>query len=345
MTTVFERGPGAFVGGEVFGSGDPPAHARDLVDTLIREGFRWVSAQITGSEASRRECALLAAACNARGFAFGTWAQGWERAEDEITEAVRVGARFHVANVETSFEDDAWRDVDLERAEAHVDTGVWPYGFAVIFTEGAWGRNRDLSARWRKAHAFAIPEAILSENPQATVGAMLELAAALGWPGDVTGPCVYLTKGIAASKYVGVEATGGRWSIFRYGDAADDWPTMRAWPKTPTVNPDPWPDEEPQPEPPTTLPSFQALEEILAILERAEHGGLSSDDTNLAIAAFSDAWKTRQETLARAAGRDPAASWNRKQRIVVNGRIARTSGPTWLAVDDTIDSTLGSVGA
>ena len=116
--------------------------------------------------------------CARRGAGFGTWAQGLPAAA-ELAAVRSYDWTFHIANVETAHED-AVTDAALDEL---VSLRL-PNGLAVIFTEGAWGRDRERSQRWRKRGFAAIPEAIVSENPQATIGAMLELSAALGWPGS-----------------------------------------------------------------------------------------------------------------------------------------------------------------
>lgn len=332
-TTIHQHGPGAFVGDEVEHSADPPAHARDLVDTLIREGHRWVAAQLTGTESNRRAVALLKLATEARSFPFGTWAQGWTRAEDEIVEARARGAQFHIANIESPGEDIRWTNGDLAAVRGLVKSGAWPHGFAVIFTEGAWGRDASLSKRWRDAGAFAIPEAIQSENPQATIGAMLDLAGQLGWPSYATGPCLYLTRGYDAKGYTAeIAATNGRWSLFRYGDAANHWQTMSSWPKKPMTYL-PWPvEEEPPPPPIEKITSAHALDLIEEILANVEGGGLDSENANLAVAAVADSWIGRQKAL----GRTPTP----KQRIMVNRTIAKSTNTEWLAADDEVAALL-----
>lgn len=339
-TTIHQHGPGAFVGDEIEKSLDPPAHAAGVVDTLIREGHRWVAAQLTGTESNRRAVALLKVAAAARSFPFGTWAQGWQRAEDELVEARARGAEFHIANIESPGEDLRWTDGDLAAARGLVKSGAWPHGFAVIFTEGAWGRNATLAERWRAAGAFAIPEAIRSENPQATISAMLDLARALGWPSYATGPCCYLTRGYDAANYsTEIGATSGRYSIFRYGDAANHWSTMRPWPKTPMTYL-PWPpvvEEEPPPPPPIEkITSAAALDLIEEILSNVEGGGLDSENANLAVAAVADSWIGRQTAL----GRTPTP----KQRIMVNRTIAKSTNTEWLAADDEVAALLKKYG-
>jgi hypothetical protein len=244
--------PGVFLGDEVAQSGDPGKHADDLVATILREGMRWCALQVApGNEAS---APLLREACARRGAAFGTWAQGLAAA-DELAAIGTYGSSFHVANVEAPGEDAAWTDAALD---ALAGLGL-EHGLGVIFTEGAWGRDRARSRRWRERGAIAIPEAIVSENPQATIGAMLELAGALGWPAERTAPCCYLTRGFRAAGYAAeIAATGGRWSIFRYGDiGAGDWEAMQSWPRAepPARTARPEPAEEPVPAPRPARPS------------------------------------------------------------------------------------------
>ena len=234
--------PGVFLGDEVTQSGDPPKHADDLVATIQREGMRWCALQISpGNEGA---AALLREACARRGAGFGTWAQGLPVA-DELAAVRSYGSTFHIANVEAPHEDHVWTDDALDELVAR----KLPNGLAVIFTEGAWGRDRERSRRWRSRGFHAIPEAIVSENPQATIAAMLELSAALGWPGEQTAPCMYLTRGFKAAGYSGqIAMTAGRWSLFRYGDVDQaDWDAMRDWPRA--APPSTLPDADPEPKP------------------------------------------------------------------------------------------------
>jgi hypothetical protein len=226
MAAVTLVAPGVFLGDEVTQSSDPPRHADGVVETCLREGLRWCALQI--APGNERAAELLREACARRGAAFGTWAQGLPAA-DELAAVRAYGSTFHIANVETPHEDAAWTDAALDELVAM----KLPHGLAVIFTQGAWERDRAKSQRWRDRGFVAIPEAIRSENPQATVPAMLELAAALGWPGERTAPCCYLTRGFAAASYAGeIGMAAGRWSLFRYGDVdAADWEAIRAWPK------------------------------------------------------------------------------------------------------------------
>jgi hypothetical protein len=267
--------PGVFLGDEVTQSGDPPKHADDLVATILREGLRWCALQI--SPGNETAAALLREACAQRGAGFGTWAQGLPAA-DEVAGVRAYGSTFHIANVEAPHEDQAWTDAAFDELVSL----KLPNGLAVIFTEGAWGRDRERSRRWRRGGFAAIPEAIVSENPQATIGAMLELAAALGWPGERTAPCLYLTRGFGAAGYGGqIALTAGRWSLFRYGDVDQaDWDAMREWPRAappatlPDADPEPRPKPkpvEPKPEPSKHAAAARALKmraDIVAAVER-----------------------------------------------------------------------------
>ena len=241
--------PGVFLGDEVTQSGDPPKHADDLVSTFQREGLRWCALQISpGNEAA---AAHLREACARRGAGFGTWAQGLPAAE-EVAAVRSYGSTFHIANVEAPHEDQVWTDDALDKL---VSLNL-PNGLAVIFTEGAWGRDRERSRRWRRRGFHAIPEAIVSENPQATISAMLELAAALGWPGERTAPCLYLTRGFKAAGYGGqIAMTAGRWNLFRYGDVdAADWDAMRDWPRAAPPAPGTLPEADAEPAKPKPKP-------------------------------------------------------------------------------------------
>jgi hypothetical protein len=262
------RAPGAFLGDEVTQSSDPPKHAEDLVATSLREGLRWIALQIAGG--NERAAPLLRDACARQGAAFGTWAQGLPAA-DELAAIAAYGSTFHIANVEAPHEDAAWTDDALAQLVAM----RLPNGLGVIFTEGAWGRDRAKSKRWLERGFVAIPEAIQSENPMATIGAMLELAQALGWPATRTAPCLYLTRGYAASNYAGeIAATAGRWSLFRYGDVdAEDWAAMRAWPRAAPVAAaeqpaKPTPTPTPPPARPKALPAGAMRAAVVAAVDR-----------------------------------------------------------------------------
>ena len=202
-------------------------------------GLRWCALQI--SPGNERAAELLREACARRGAGFGTWAQGLPAAA-ELAAVRSYGSTFHIANVETAHEDAVPTDAALDEL---VSLRL-PNGLAVIFTEGAWGRDRERSQRWRKRGFAAIPEAIVSENPQATIGAMLELSAALGWPGERTAPCLYLTRGFKAEGYGGqIALTAGRWNLFRYGDVdGADWEAMRGWPRAAPPAPGTLPDAD-----------------------------------------------------------------------------------------------------
>jgi hypothetical protein len=299
--------PGAFLGDEVTQSSDPPKHADDLVATLLREGLHWAALQI--APGNERAAPLLREACARQGAAFGTWAQGLPAA-DELAAIAAYGSTFHIANVEAPHEDVAW----TEEALAQLVAMRLPNGLGVIFTEGAWRRERAKSNRWVKGGFVAIPEAIQSENPQATIGAMLELAQALGWPARRTAPCLYLTRGYAAKEYAGeIAATAGRWSLFRYGDVdGADWEAMREWPRAaPVAEAD---EEQAEPAKPT---------------EPARPKALPAGAMRAAVVAAVDRWNP-----------DPP----RTSRGAVIRRIAMTPDATWITVAEQLAAALDAAG-
>lgn len=250
--------PGAFLGDEIQQSGDPTRHADDLIATIRRHGLAWVALELAVSEtgevpaATRKAFRDLRDAASRRGGAVGGWGHRVP-ADTQIRFAIDEHADFWIPNVESNFDDRLWTDGQLDQLRT-----AMPHGVAVIFTEGAWGRDPVAAARWRTRGFDAIPEAIVSENPQATIGAMLELAQTLGWAPQRTAPTLYLTRGFEAARYTPtIHLTGGRWSLYRYGDIdADDWTAIDGWPKSP---PPGEPDPEPEPIPPA-LPMMTVME-------------------------------------------------------------------------------------
>jgi hypothetical protein len=251
--------PGIFLGDEIWNSHTDEqarAHADGIVANMFLHKIGWVAQQINDSR-GREAIQYLMQASQRRGWgSVGSWAQGME-AQIELDRASQYGSQFHIANVESPHEDSLWRTQDVVRAATLFPNGM----FGVIFTEGAWGRDPAKSQRWRDAGAMAIPEAIQSENPQATIPAMLELAQALGWPASRTGPCVYLTRAYAASNYnATIGQTAGRWSVFRYGDIDQvDWDQINLWPRPSAPAP-------PPPPPPTPGdPVYAELDRIVGL--------------------------------------------------------------------------------
>jgi hypothetical protein len=265
-------GPGVLLGDEIEQSGNPAQHASDLIATMQRERIPWVALQITTDPRKATSIRDLQLAAQRRGYgSVGTWAQhlppSWE-----CNWAVTYGSRFHLVNVESAPEDAAWKDNDLDYLRNTMKDGV-----AVVFTEGAWGRDSTKSKRWRDRGYAAIPEAIESENPQATITAMFDLALDLQWLPSQIAPCLYLTRGYPAGNYDDqIGTTQGRWSIFRYGDIdPSDWTVIQGWPR-PAAMPNPTPPPPPPP-PPPVLPGISVdqghrvhIDTVLDVQERVE---------------------------------------------------------------------------
>lgn len=249
-------GPGVLLGDEIEQSGDPTAHADGIIATMQRERVPWCALQITTDPAKQKSFNDLVAASKRRVYgSVGTWAQGLPPAW-ESNWAVTMGARFHLVNVESAGEDAAWKDTDLDWIAAAMKPKD---GVGVVFTEGAWGRDKAKAKRWVDRGFAAIPEAIQSENEKATILAMQELALTLGWKYEMIAPCLYLTRGYEASGYTEqIKYTAGRWSLFRYGDIdQDDWVEIQEWPR-PVSMPNPTPP--PPPPVPTPLPGISVAE-------------------------------------------------------------------------------------
>lgn len=331
------KGKGVFLSDEIWNSHTPEQaaqHAKDIISTLKREGIAWVAQQISPGAPWREAVSQLIAGQQAYGHgAIGTWAQGLPAADEvnAVREAKSRGATFHIPNIEAPHEDQAWTSAAFNE----LLTLALPDGYGVIFTEGAWGRNKDLAKRWRESGFVAIPEAIVSENAQATIAAMLELSAALGWDGWDTAPCVYFTRGAKSTLYNGqITMTGGRYSIFRYGDIdAEDWANMKGWPAT-QVNPNP----DPEPVPPPVLRSATEvahdIEQLLA--EAVKDGGLYTSDARAIISQVRGSWQRRMEFLGQ--------SVSDTQRIVIADRCVDAPDSKWPAVSNSINQTLKAQG-
>ena len=186
--------PGVFLGDEVTQSGDPPRHAVDLVGTMLK-GAALVRAadrpgqRARGGAAARCLCQL---GCGLRYVGAGPAVEGEARGG--------AHARLHLPHRQRG---DAARGTPCGRRPRSTSWSLrLPHGVGVIF-RGPWGRDQAKSRRWIERRFVAIPEAIVSENPNATIPAMLHLTAVLGWPGERTAPCFYLTRGFAASSYSG----------------------------------------------------------------------------------------------------------------------------------------------
>lgn len=213
-----------YVDDEIERSSNPQQHAWDLVATLARNRLAGVAIKCGTSLAREQAAGNLRAACLQLGVRFGTWDDGNLHPTAVLTLVQRWQSTFHIVQVESPQQDAVWRDGDL--ASLPAERGV-------VFTEAAWGRDPLKAARWLKLGFTALPEANLTENPQATILNMIDLALALKWPVAQISPTLYLTRGTAAARYSPeIAATAGQWSIFRYGDLdAEDWTTMGVWPR------------------------------------------------------------------------------------------------------------------
>lgn len=229
---IFLQGAGILLGDEITQSGDPPKHARDVVANCVSAGIRWVCLELRDD--NEMAAVLLREACAASGkVAFTTWDQNLHPAQ-AIARAKRWGSTGHAANVESSGEDVKWTDSLLNDLVGNFGSNV-----GVICTEGAWGRDKARASRWWNRGIAGLFEAIESENKQATIYAMADLANVLGFVNR--GFVLYLNKGYPSSEYTDqINETQGRWSAYRYGDIDDtDWAEFKKWPRvtTPPVLP------------------------------------------------------------------------------------------------------------
>lgn len=221
---IFEQGAGILIGDEVTQSSNPAQHATDLVANCVKYGIRWISLEL--SDANEMAAVLLREACQASGkVVFTTWDQNLHPAQ-AIARAKRWGSMGHAANVESSTEDVAWTDLLLNDLVANFGSNV-----AVIATEGAWGRDKARASRWWNRGILGLFEAIESENKQATIYAMADLANVLGFVHR--GFLLYLNKGYPSAEYTDmINETKGLWSVYRYGDIDDvDWAEFKKWPR------------------------------------------------------------------------------------------------------------------
>jgi hypothetical protein len=226
---IFEQGAGILLGDEIAQSGDPPKHARDTVANAVANNIRWLALEL--SDGNEIAAVLLREACAASGkVVFCTWDQNLHPAQ-AIARAKNWNSVGHAANVESSGEDVKWTDSLLNDLVANFGSNV-----AVIATEGAWGRDKARASRWWNRGIIGLFEAIESENKQATIYAMADLANVLGFVHR--GFVLYLNKGYPSSEYTDmINETKGVWSIFRLGDIGDDdWAEFKKWPRV-TVPP------------------------------------------------------------------------------------------------------------
>jgi hypothetical protein len=244
---------GIWLEDEIQQSSDPAAHADGIVSTMKRERIGWaaVNAAIPGASAALKM--LLDARDRHSHGACGYWTQNYPphiaNPREYLLTGELDGADIMIANPETREEEQRWSDQNI-----HDLCILWPNGHAgVCYTEAAWGKHvdgsyrKDLAQRWWARGIVSMPEAIQSENPNATISAMLGVSNAFGWAPERTSPTLYLTRGYPAINYdPEITQTSGRWSIFRYGDIGEsDWETIANWPRPATTPPEP--PEEPMP--------------------------------------------------------------------------------------------------
>lgn len=230
---VGHEGAGIFAGNEIQASSDPHQHAVNTVNNMVANNFKWLALEIGAN--SEATCAMVKSVCESNGkVRYGLWDQN-VAGSDALIAIDRRSPYFYIVNNEGPSEDARWTDAHLDAMVAR----KLPGGLALIFTEGAMGRDKAKSARWRSRGFFAIPEAVLNANGNATIPAMLELAQALGWAGIDTGPCVYFDNDFPSSAYSStIGQTMGRFSCYRLGDIGDnDWTTMKQWPRVVSYTP------------------------------------------------------------------------------------------------------------
>jgi hypothetical protein len=329
-----QHGPGVFLSDEVVSSTNPAQHAADLISTMRREKIQWVAQQITTDDRYQLAHDLLKKAAADQSFgSVGTWAQGLPAAAEFSYIRDQYKPKFHICNIESPHEDAQWSDSELNLLVA---LGL-PDGYGVIFTEGAWGQDSAKSLRWRQKGFVGIPEAIESENSNATIGAMMDLAVnKLGWQEHNTNVCLYFTRGFRADGYEPeINTVPGRWSIFRYGDiGSDDWAIMSDWERVPPTAPTPPPDLPPvEPPVPELRTGAEQAAAILAILaEPTKDGGLYTNDTRAIIGASRASWFERMEYVS--------GTVTDTQRIVIAGRIADADNEAWKVAGPKIDKIL-----
>jgi hypothetical protein len=248
------QGNGIWIGGEIRGSGNPVAHAHGIVANMIKHGIDWACVQI---EPDEMELQLLVGAAGGT-RAIGGWSQNIAPQESRARMSRAPGVSFFSINAESANEEQKWTTSEIKAMQAQCPDGV-----SLIFQQGAMDyktpgnarspESKAVARRWIDLGVDAIPEAIQSENPNATIANMMQMCADLGWPASRTAPALYLNRDYPASGYSSqISLTGGRWSVYRYGDIDEtDWNVMAGWPS---------PSAPPPVEPPPPLPTMTVME-------------------------------------------------------------------------------------
>jgi hypothetical protein len=234
--SVFHEGCGIFAGDEIQQSSNSAQHAVDTVNNMVRNRFRWLALELESND--ENTCRLTKQACQANNIGFGLWSQNTDPVDVLVALETRKPS-FYIVNVETPHEDFKWNDGLLDGLLNKHLSG----GYGLIYTEGAFGHDPNKTKKWRSRGFFSIPEAIESENSQATINNMMFLSAQLGWNEIDCGPSCYINKDYPADQYSDViNLTRGRFSIYRLGDIdATDWAEFAKWPRVVSYTP-PSPD-------------------------------------------------------------------------------------------------------
>jgi len=261
---VGHTGAGIFAGNEIQASGDPRQHAINTVNNMIANNFKWLAVEASSNDAFTMS--LTREACQITGgkVKFGIWDQNL--APDVFNKCCRDNAaEFAIVNVESPEEDAKWTTTYLD---ALVALGL-PGGLAVIYTEGAWGRDSNKTLKYRLRNFFSIPEAIESENYQAEIDDMMFLSSQLGWVDIDCGPSVYINKNYPSSEYTDqIALTKGRFSVYRLGDIdATDWAEFAKWPRVTTYTPPAPPPTPPSPPPVNTTAIMLQIAQLCKQIE------------------------------------------------------------------------------
>lgn len=230
--SVFHEGAGIFAGDEITQSSNPGRHAVDTVNNMVSNKFRWLALELESNTTDVHK--LTKQACEAQGISFGLWSQ--QTQPTDVLHAVGIlQPHFYIVNVEKPEEDARWNEGVCDNL---IEKRL-PGGYGLIYTEGAFGHDSNKTSKWRRRGFFSIPEAIESENVNATINNMMFLSAQLGWSEIDCGPCCYINKDYPSTGYSDVIGlTKGRFSIYRLGDIdATDWAVMSKWPRVTSYTP------------------------------------------------------------------------------------------------------------
>jgi hypothetical protein len=262
---VGHEGAGVFTGDEIKQSSNPRQHAYDTVNNLIANNFRWLAVELESNDDTTYSYVREACERTGNKISHGLWSQNAE-VPDVLAAIERRRPQFYIVNSENGTDEARWTPTALD---ALVATRL-PGGYGLIFTEGAMGRDKNKSLKYRSRGFFSIPEAIESENANATILEMLVLSGQLGWNEVDCGPCVYINRNYPANAYSDqIGLTKGRFSVYRLGDIDDtDWTEFGKWPRVtyvPPVTPPPTP----------TVPARTTtviMAEIVALAKEIEAG-------------------------------------------------------------------------